>query len=408
MTVAAEWKTRSFGEIAQFRNGLNFVKSDNGELIKIVGVSDFQRHFRISYEGLDYVQISGSVSSDDLLENNDLLFVRSNGNKALIGRCILIENVDEPISFSGFTIRARVNDSNVFPEFAGIYFQSSKARADINESGAGSQISNLSQGILSSIEIPVPPLKEQRAIAEALSDVDALINALDALITKKRHIKQGTMQQLLTGKKRLPGFSGDWEEVTLGELGEFKNGINKDKEGFGFGFPFVNLMDVFGIPQLVGGKGLKLINSNPNERQQFDVRKGDVLFVRSSVKPSGVGLTSAIQCDLPDTVFSGFLIRFRDNGRLNLAFKTYCFYEAKFRQSLIASSSVSANTNINQDALKGLSIKIPKTKDEQAAIAEVLSDMDAEITALEQKRDKTKLIKQGMMQELLTGKTRLL
>jgi len=255
--------------------------------------------------------------------------------------------------------------------------------------------------------IPFPDLNEQHAIAEALSDVDGLITSLDELISKKRQIKQGTMQQLLTGKKRLPGFSGDWEEKKLGEIGEFKNGINKAKEDFGFGQPFVNLLDVFGVPQLFLNSKLGLINSSISERNMYNLLKGDVLFVRSSVKPEGVGLTSLVATNLKDTVYSGFLIRFRDHGKLDFGYKIHCFNEEMFRKNVVNNSTVSANTNINQNSLKELLIKIPPTQEEQRAIAQVLSDMDNEITSLEQKGDKYKSIKQGMMQELLTGKTRL-
>ena len=107
-------------------------------------------------------------------------------------------------------------------------------------------------------------------------------------------------------------------------------------------------------------------------------------------------------------MFSGFLIRYRDNGQLTSEFKEYCFLNTSFRSRLVAKSTVSANTNINQDMLKQLQIVFPTNLSEQTAIAEVLSDMDAELSALEQRRDKTRDLKQGMMQELLTGRIRLI
>jgi type I restriction enzyme S subunit len=255
--------------------------------------------------------------------------------------------------------------------------------------------------------VALPPLAEQRAIAEALSDVDGLLGALDRLITKKRDLKQAAMQQLLTGQTRLPGFHGEWEVKRLGDLGKFKNGINKAKEDFGHGYPFANLMDVFGVAKVANSNSFGLVNSTPAERELYELRKGDVLFVRSSVKPAGVGLTSLIQNDLPNTVFSGFLLRFRDEEALTAEYKEHCFGERGFRERLIASSTVSANTNINQVSLRALTIKFPFDKAEQTAIAEVLSDMDAEIAALERRREKTRALKQGMMQELLTGRIRL-
>ena len=199
----------------------------------------------------------------------------------------------------------------------------------------------------------------------------------------------------------------DWEVRTLGALGEFKNGINKDKQDFGHGFPFVNLMDVFGIPKVSTKSNIGLVNSSLGERETYALQSGDVLFVRSSVKPEGVGLTTLILEDLPNTVFSGFLLRYRDKGVFEPEFKEHCFQEASFRTRLIASSTVSANTNISQGSLKCLKFAFPPNKSEQRAIAQALSDVDGLLAALEALIAKKQAIKQAAMQQLLTGKTRL-
>lgn len=199
----------------------------------------------------------------------------------------------------------------------------------------------------------------------------------------------------------------DWEVYTLGEIGKFKNGLNKDSQAFGHGSPFVNLMDVFGVNSIVSKEQLGFVECTSYEQSVYDLRRGDVIFVRSSVKPSGVGLTAVVEKDLDGTVYSGFLIRFRDGGFIDTAFKKHCFYEESFRKRVIGSSSVSANTNINQDSLKRISIPLPPTKAEQEAIAEALGDADALIESLEQLISKKRQIKQGAMQELLTGKRRL-
>jgi len=200
----------------------------------------------------------------------------------------------------------------------------------------------------------------------------------------------------------------DWDVKSLADLGTFKNGINKGKDDFGHGFPFINLMDVFGIPKVSRIKtDFGLVNSTAAERKLYELKCGDVLFVRSSVKPAGVGLTTLIPEDLPETVFSGFLIRFRDGGQLDQGFKEHCFWDEGFRNRLLSNSTISANTNINQDALKRLQVAIPPSQSEQRKIAEALSDVDALIDFLEQLLTKKRQLKQGAMQELLTGKKRL-
>jgi len=197
----------------------------------------------------------------------------------------------------------------------------------------------------------------------------------------------------------------DWEIIRLGSIGEFKNGINKDKKDFGHGFPFVGLMDIFDTPK-VYNKDFSLVNSTKNERRDFDLQKGDVLFVRSSVKPIGVGLTSLICHDMKDTTFSGFLIRFRIKGKLDFEFKSHCFFESNFRSRLLTKSTISANTNINQVALKSLEIAVPPLS-EQHVIANVLSLMDTAINKNNQLIIQKELGKKWLMQNLLTGKKRL-
>ena len=196
----------------------------------------------------------------------------------------------------------------------------------------------------------------------------------------------------------------DWDIDKLGNIGNFKNGINKSKEDFGDGIPFVNLMDVFGKP-FFNGKKLSLVKANKKEIVEYSLLKGDVLFVRSSVKPEGVGLTTVILDDLRNTVYSGFLIRFRSINSFDCNFKKYCFFENNFRKRVLSVSSISANTNINQDSLNKLEIQIP-TFVEQNKIASILSTWDKAIELKEKLIEQKKELKRGLMQKLLTGEVR--
>jgi type I restriction enzyme S subunit len=199
----------------------------------------------------------------------------------------------------------------------------------------------------------------------------------------------------------------NWDEEKLSDLGTLKNGINKGADSFGHGFPFVNLMDIFGVSRIINTRTLGLIHSSHAERKAYDLQKGDVLFVRSSVKPSGVGLATLIVNSLPNTVFSGFLLRFRSNNRIINSLKPHLFSESNFRNRVMSASTVSANTNINQRSLGSIYVRFPGSKKEQEAVAQALDDADKLITTLERMIAKKQAIKQGMMQQLLTGKTRL-
>ena len=160
-------------------------------------------------------------------------------------------------------------------------------------------------------------------------------------------------------KTELGLIPNDWDVVSMGSIGSFKNGINKGSESFGHGSPFVNLMDIFGVSSIKSDLVFDLVKTSDAEQKTYDLKIGDVIFIRSSVKPSGVGLTAVVEAELPQTVFSGFLIRFRDHIDLDLHFKRHCFYVESFRKDLIDASTVSANTNINQENLKKLKIALP-------------------------------------------------
>lgn len=197
----------------------------------------------------------------------------------------------------------------------------------------------------------------------------------------------------------------DWNVKRLGQIGELKNGINKDKDQFGFGFPLINLNDVFEI-NTDHDKDFSLVNSNEKERKDYSLIKGDVLFVRSSVKATGVGLTCTILKDIKDAVYSGFIIRFRDNHYLDLNYKVHCFFEQGFRNRLLAKSTISANININQVALNSLQLPIPPLP-EQQKIAEILSTWDDAIANCKKTINTLKARNKGLALQLLTGKKRL-
>ncbi|WP_435352862.1 restriction endonuclease subunit S [Emticicia sp. SJ17W-69] len=379
----------------------------------MVGIASAATH---AYRERGIVMFRNQNIKSNHLDDNDILHISEEYEQIFKGKrlksgdlltartgypgttCIIPEKYENAQSFT--TLITRPNTKAIESDYLCFYMNSEKGQAffETNQIGGGQK--NVNAGTLKTMPIPIPTKAEQTSIANALSDADALISSLEKLIEKKRNIKQGAMQKLLQPKE-------GWEVKKLGEIGEFKNGINKGAEDFGYGYPFVNLMDVFGIRKISNNLHLDLINSTEIDRKVYDLKQGDVLFIRSSVKPEGVGLTCLIERDIENTVFSGFIIRYRDYGTLSNEFKEYCFSTSYFRNRVIASSSVSANTNINQDSLKNLVLHYPKSKEEQTHIATILSDMDAEIEGLEAKLEKYRAIKLGMMQELLTGKTRL-
>lgn len=252
-----------------------------------------------------------------------------------------------------------------------------------------------------------PPLAEQERIAEALSDVDELISSLEKLIEKKKSVKQGAMQELLTGKKPLPGFKGEWVDCRVGAMGEFYSGLSgKSKNDFDRGdahfITFLNVLSNIKIDTSI----LASVNVKENESQNA-VQKGDLFFNTSSETPEEVGMCAVLVEELENTYLNSFCFGFRLNDNTHSPlFLSYYFNSSIGRKIMSVLAQGATRYNLSKNYFAETVIRLPP-KEEQTAIASMLSDMDNEIEALEQELAKTRQVKQGMMQQLLTGKIRL-
>jgi len=197
---------------------------------------------------------------------------------------------------------------------------------------------------------------------------------------------------------RFKGFTEDWEQRKLGNLGSLKNGMNFSKEAMGKGYPFINLQNIFGS-NVIDLTKLEKAEATDSQLKDYNLHKGDVLFVRSSVKLEGVGEAALISEDLKDTTFSGFIIRFRDNYGLDYNFKRFIFTTVLIRNQIMSQATNSANKNISQSVLNNLNLFIP-TKDEQSKIGLIFSKLDKCITLHQRKLEKLKLAKKALLQKL--------
>ena len=264
----------------------------------------------------------------------------------------------------------------------------------------------LSSKIIKSISLPLPREKsEQTAIATVLSDTDTLIDHLDKLITKKKAIKQGTMQQLLTGKKRLPGFSGEWEENKLVKIADFfkGRGLSKSKIENNGQYSCILYGELFTTYARV----IDEVKSKTNFTEGLTSTEGDILMPGSTTTV-GIDLAVASVLNKNDVLIGGDVIVIRK--------KKQEFYNPNFLANYLTHVSKYKIAGITQgitiihlhgSRLQEIMVKIPKDVSEQTAIATILSDMDKEIELLEHKRDKYIMLKNGMMQQLLTGAIRI-
>jgi type I restriction enzyme S subunit len=253
---------------------------------------------------------------------------------------------------------------------------------------AGRQTTNLasiSKASLGQLPVALPPTKaEQRAIAEALSDADALIESLEQLLTKKRHIKQGAMQELLTGKKRLLGFIGEWKVKRLGEISHIKTGNRNNQDKIEYGeYPF-----------FVRSATVERINSYSHDCEAILV-------------PGEGGIGSIFhyiygRFDVHQRVYAITQFSPDVSGKY-----VYLYMTMNFGAHATQNSVKATVDSLRLPTFQNFEVALPPTADEQTAIAAILSDMDAEIAAMEAKLAKARQIKQGMMRELLTGRIRI-
>ena len=257
---------------------------------------------------------------------------------------------------------------------------------------------------LGGMALALPHLEEQRAIAKALSDVDALLSGLDRLIAKKRDLKQAAMQQLLTGQTRLPGFHGEWEVKRLGQLGNFikGSGIRKDEAASG-DYPAVRYGEIYTLHNNVVKEYRSRISKEVASTAVL-LREGDLLFAGSGETKAEIGKCAAF-IDRFEAYAGGDIVILRSTG-LSPIFMGYLCNQPIVQRSKASKGQGDAVVHISAAALGSIEVALPSLS-EQTAIAQVLSDMDAELAALEARREKTRQLKQGMMQELLTGRTRL-
>jgi type I restriction enzyme S subunit len=274
---------------------------------------------------------------------------------------------------------SRLEKRTSVPGYYCQYFNSERGRAAFKEIETGSTMKHLNVGDMVKLLVPSPPVEEQRSIAAALSDVDALLTKLDQFIAKKRDLKQATMQQLLTGQTRLPGFSGEWEVKRLGDVAPLQRGYD---------LPTTQIRE--------GSFPVVYSNGILNHHQQFMVKGPGVVTGRSGT----IGNVHFVDDNYWPHNTSLWVTNFNGNAA------KFVFYLLG-HLGLERFGTGSGVPTLNRNDVHAQRVAIPSSHQEQTAIASILSDMDAELAALESRRDKTHALKQGMMQELLTGRIRL-
>jgi len=414
--IPGDWEVETIGDIFTFGGGYSAsrdqLSSDGHCYLHYGDIHKSTKSFidvQAEYPDIPKLNIPlKRISPKSLLHNGDVVFVDASEDDEGTSKHIVVVNNEDITYISGLhTIVAKSKVEILDNGYKRYCFQSRDIKRQFYFYAVGTKVSGISKTNIAKLQLPIPPLPEQQAIASALSDVDALIAALEQLITKKRNIKQGAMQRLLTGEKRLPGFGGVWEVINIAENSVLKarigwQGLTTAEYLKNGEYYLVTGTDF--IEGKINWSGCHFIDENRYiQDKNIQLRNDDVLITKDGT----IGKVGYVD-NLPGkaTLNSGvFVIRPRDKSYFPLFF----YYVLKsnifdtFMKQLRAGSTIA---HLYQKDFVDFSFSVPSPP-EQQAIAQILSDMDAEIEVLEQKRNKYKAIKQGMMQELLTGKTRL-
>ncbi|WP_312099748.1 restriction endonuclease subunit S [Corynebacterium dentalis] len=380
-----QWRNVRLGDIGQSLIGLTYspsnVKRSGTLVLRSSNIQDGELAFD------DNVYVDCAIPEKIRTRENDILICVRNGSRRLIGKSAILDRRVSGQTFGAFMAVYR-SDLNPFLRY---FFQSDDFKRQIDEH-LGATINQITNGSLNGFVVTLPSKSEQQAITERLQDVDRLIATLKRLISKKHAIKQGMMQQLLSGVTRLDGFTGSWDETRLGTVLKFQVGYPFQSSGFSkstSGMRLVRNRDLRSNDSVIFFSGVF--------SEDFVLADGDIL----------VGMDGDFE---PIIWRGGPALLNQRVGRLILSRHVngaYLSYALE-KPLLEMQNSTGATTvkHLSHRDVEDLSIPLPRVE-EQEAIAQILQDADQEIAALERRLESARSINQGMMQELLTGRTRL-
>jgi type I restriction enzyme S subunit len=389
--IPEDWKVKKLFEVANFENGKaheNFI-DDIGKYVVVN--SKF-----ISSEGEVYKFSRVNLCP---LKIGDIAMVMSDiPNGKALAKCYLVKQNEV------FVLNQRICSIQATKANNEFLFRILNRNKYFLEFDSGTGQTNLRKDEVLDCPLALPPtIEEQQAIAEVLSDVDALITSLDQLIAKKRNIKQGTMQLLLTGKKRLADCSGDWETKKLGEIAEATAGGTPNTQISSYWNGSIKWMSS-------GELNLKIVHDVAGRITELGLKNSSAKIIPPNcilVGLAGQGKTRGTIATNKIELCTNQSIAAIYPSKLYVSEFLYHNLDNRYEELRSLSAGDSGRGGLNLTIIKKIEILLPSLA-EQKAIARILSDMDAEIEALEKKREKYKAIKQGMMQELLSGKRRLI
>jgi type I restriction enzyme S subunit len=395
--IPADWEVKRLGDFLEFKNGINSSKENYGNGMPFINVMEVISKNYITYEDIPgAIEISEEQAEIYLVTKGDVLFNRTSETQEEVGLAAVYES-DEKVVFGGFVIRGKEKESLIDNLFKRYCYRSSILRRQIIRNGQGAVRANIGQGELSKINIPLPPLSEQKRIAEVLSTWDQAIQLTEQLIRQKELRKKWLMQNLLTGKMRLKGFSGVWKFV------KFKDFYSESKLKVGSKKYEVLSVTKTGIVPQSEYFNKEIASSNTSN--YLIVEKGDFVVSGLNFWMGSFDVLSNFDIGIVSPAYKVYKLKVGfEKTFFKFLSKSKLMLDAMIGASIVGASIV--RRNFDKEILMEWSFKIPSIE-EQTAIAEVLQTADKEIELLKAKTEQLKEQKKGLMQQLLTGRMRL-
>lgn len=403
--IPEDWDAISLSKVGVFGkgNGVTRANAQSGNIPCIRYGEIYTSHN--DYIKTFYSHISPEIASTATkLKKGDVLFAGSGETKEEIGKAVAFLGDEDAYAGGDIIILSPNMESSSM--YLGYVLNSKSAVAQKASMGQGDAVVHIHAKELADVVIPWPKVEEQERIADALSSIDALIAGLDEAIEKKRQIKEGLMQNLLTGRTRLPGFSGEWQEVRLGDVANVKSGFAFKSETY----TPIGKYKVITIANVLNGElntsDCNRIDVKPKSLQDFhELKRGDII-VSMTGNVGRVCKVNEQNCLLNQRV--GLIVPQKECLVVTTDFLYSVLNSKYFERMMIEKGQGAAQANLSNKDIESYVFPAPISAEEQNLISYSLQVADNEIETLRFKQNKYVLLKQGMMQELLTGKTRLI
>lgn len=397
--IPADWNLVTANRVGVFRGGNGFPLSFQG---KRSGDYPFFKVSDMNHLGNERTLIAANnyLAEAERLRLGAHVFPARTIVFAKVGAAVFLERkrlLGQPSCIDNNMAGFQITDPEVDVAYIQYYFQSIR----LGDMVSTTALPSLSGSVLAAINLPLPPTKrEQQAIAAALSDADALIESLENLIAKKRALKQGAMQELLSGRTRLPSFSGSWQSKPIGDVCEVLNGLTYSPSDVrGSGTLVLRSSNIQNDSLSFGDNVFVQMDVPPNTL----VKKDDILICVRNGSRELIGKCVRIDERCGGMAFGAFMAVLRTPLH---SFILYQFRSDAMKRQIAEHLGATIN-QITNKSLKSFIVPTPPSQAEAMAVADILSDMDGELDSLIARLSKARKIKQGMMQELLTGRVRL-